>query len=130
MSDKPLFHIVLQRRDWDCGVAALASLIGQPYEEVLREAAKWFAVERGLFSTEMIHIAKQFETTLKRRVKRIDLEEQCGVLTLRFPSNNEHAVLLTNGMIFDPQENGTVWDAETYIEFYKAKVLDLLEEVD
>jgi hypothetical protein len=133
MSHKPLFQVVLQRTDWDCGVAALASLIGQPYEEVLRESAKWYAVERGLFSSEMVQIAKQFDITLKRRVKRIDLEEHCGVLSLRFPchgATESHAVLLMSGLIFDPQEKGTVWEADTYITFYEAKMIDLLQEVE
>lgn len=133
MANKPLFTVVLQRTDWDCGVAALASLLGQPYEEVLRETAKWFAVEQGLFSSEMIAVAKQFDTKLKRRVKGIDLEEHYGVLSMRFPAHGpqeSHAVLLMSGLIFDPQEKGTVWEADTYVAYYKAKLIDLLQEVE
>lgn len=130
MSDKPLFHVVLQRRDWDCAIASLASFMGQPYEEVLREAAKRFSVEQGLFAKEMVHVADVFNVKLKRRVRKIDLEEHCGVLSVKFPNGMVHAMLLTNGLIFDPQANGTVWDAETYIQVNKAKLIDLLEEVD
>jgi hypothetical protein len=129
---KPVFHIVLQKTDWDCGIAALASLIGQQYAEVLRVAASKYPVERGLFSQEIINVAEAFDVELKRRMRKIDLEDHTGILGVKFPHhvNTTHAVLLANGMVFDPDEDGTIWDAETYIAVKKATVLDLLEEVE
>lgn len=129
MTGTPLFHIVLQKRGWDCGIATLASLMGEPYEEVLREAAQRFKIERGMHAREMIAVAKVFNVELKHRVKNIDVEEHNGILGI-VHKGGHHAVLLMNGLVFDPGENGTVWDAETYIKIHKLKIIDILEEVE
>lgn len=128
---KPVFHFVLQRTKWDCGVACLASFLCQPYEEVLRVAVQEVKdVREGLLAKEHIAIARAFDVRLKRRTRRIDLEEHEGILGLQnVDESGAHSVVLASGLIFDPEEKGMVWDAETYIKhFKKVKVYDLLEE--
>lgn len=127
---KPVFHFVLQRTKWDCGIACLASFLCQPYEEVLRVAARMSKIEDGLFSEEMIRIAREFDTKLRRRTRKIDLEEHEGILGLQnLDKSGGHSVVLASGLIFDPEERGMVWDAETFVNhFKKVRVGDLLEE--
>lgn len=127
---KPIFSFVLQRTRWDCGVACLASYLCQPYEEVLRVASTTIkGIEHGLTAKEMIRVAKKFDVELRRRVRGIDLDESQGILGFRIGQGG-HVVVLSNGLIFDPDESGMVWDAETYVRHYKKiKVDDLLEEV-
>lgn len=126
---KPVFHFVLQRTKWDCGIATLASFLCQPYEEVLRVAAAEVKdVQLGLTGKEQIAIADHFGMRLRRRVRGIDLEEHEGILGFQTPTGG-HSVVLASGLIFDPEEKGAVWDADDYVnEWKKLKVSDLLEE--
>ena len=126
---KPIFHIVHQRTGWDCSIATLASWLNQPYEEVLRVAARMYRVEQGLYAGQMVRVAKKFDMPLKRRVKGIDLEEHEGILGVEYKDPHAvHVVLLFNGFIFDPQEQGTIWDAQVYLATFNGIVIDLLEE--
>jgi hypothetical protein len=113
-------------------VACLASFLCQPYEEVLRVAAQQVRdIREGLFAKDHIEIAKAFDVKLKRRLRRIDLEEHEGILGLQNvgDESNGHSVVLASGLIFDPEERGVVWDAETFTKhFKKVRVYDLLEE--
>lgn len=129
---KPVFHFVLQRTKWDCGIACLASFLCQPYEEVFRIAAQQVKdIREGMFAKDHIEIARAFDVTLKRRLRRIDLEEHEGILGLVNIDDESkgHSVVLASGLIFDPEEKGMVWDAETFIKHFKrVRVYDLLEE--
>lgn len=88
-----------------------------------------FKVETGLYAEQQIRIAAEFDTKLKRRVRKIDLEEHEGILGIMNPEEEGHSVVLASGLIFDPDGLGVVWDAETYVKVYKqVKVIDLLEE--
>lgn len=126
---KPVFHFVLQRTKWDCGIATLASFLCQPYEEVLRVAAAEVKdLREGLTGKEQIAIADHFGMKLRRRVRNIDLEEREGILGFKHKGGG-HSVVLANGLIFDPEEKGAVWDADDYVkEWKKLTVADLLEE--
>lgn len=136
MTPSPLFKPILQRGKYDCGVAVLAAFLNHTYEEVLVEACRVSpsVLKTGLYSTQMIEVAAALGHTLKRRRRNIDLDESAGILELRkrtLDKNGqplEHVVLLTNGLVFDPQEEGNVWDADIYVKVEKAKVLGLLEE--
>jgi len=130
MSNLSLFKPVLQRGPCDCSIAVLASLTQQSYEDVLVQAVllRPTVLKEGLFSTQIIEIAKGFGVTLKRRTRRIDLEEMSGILELRRPDGTEHVALLTNGLLFDGADDGNVWDIETYLKTGKTKVIGLLEE--
>ena len=83
----------------------------------------------GMQNEDMTGVAHQFGVLLRRKVAHIDLEEDSGILGVRVRGRNkdEHAVVLTNGRIYDPA-TGNDWDAEMYLQNPpKACIVDLLE---
>lgn len=130
MSDRSVFRITNQRGKHDCGVATLATLLGRSYEDTLLAAGRLSpkVLKTGLYSSDLIRIAAEFGSTLVRRVQRIDLDEHTGILGLEYPSKRLHFVFLTNGLVFDPQEDNVAWDAYTFVKREKVKVIDLMEE--
>lgn len=130
--NKGLFRIINQRGKHDCGVAALATLLGRTYEEILISAGRISpnVLKKGLYSSDLVRIAAEFNTSLSRKVQKIDLDEHSGILGLRYPTKREHFVYLTNGLVFDPQDENVVWDAYLYVKKFKIKVVDLLEEAE
>lgn len=129
---KPLFIVCQQRHDGDCGVASLAMALGLPYEAVLVVASRITptVLSRGLYSVEIQLIADNLGRELAKKTKHIDLDSDTGVLIVQFQKKDEHAVFLTNGLIFETTGPGEVWDAEQYLKRNKCKVLHLLEEED
>lgn len=132
MAEKLFYQIHHQRGKRDCGVATLATLIGRTYEEVLMVAGDISpnVLKKGLFASDLAKIANEFQSTIVRKVGHIDLDEDTGILELKFPNRREHYVFLMNGLIFDPQEPGQVWDAYTYVRKSRAKVQGLSKEVE
>lgn len=132
-SPLPIFHIVLQRGTHDCAIACLAGLLGKSYEDVLVASTALVpgAYREGLNNIELMRIAQSLDAKLKR-YKRVDVEEDSGVLGIQLPGQvrNMHAVLLTHGLIFDPSDKGVVWEADDYLRHMKAKVIDLLEVME
>lgn len=129
---KALFRIINMRGKNDCGVATLATLLGRTYEEILISAGRISpnVLKKGLYGSDLVKIAAEFNISLVRRVQKIDLDEHSGILGLRYPTKREHFVFLTNGLVFDPQDENVVWDAYLYVKKFKVKVLDLLEEAE
>lgn len=127
---RSVFRLCVKRNRADCTIASLAMLLGCPYEEVLIVAAQTMpaVLKKGLFSCETMAIAQTMGTQLKLRNKQIDLEDDCGILMLKFPNRCEHAVYLTNGLIFDSDRDGEIWDATIYVKKFRPKILHLLEE--
>ena len=127
---KSVFRLCQKRNRADCALASLAMLVGCPYEEALIVAARIMpkVLKKGLFSNETILVAQHLGTHLKLRNKQIDLEDDCGILMLKFPNRCEHAVYLTNGLIFDSERDGEIWDAAIYVKKFRAAILHLLEE--
>lgn len=126
---KPLFSIAKQRGDGDCAVVSLSMALDIPYEEVLVVAARIAprVLKKGLYSVEIVLIANDFGRQLiKKEPKKIDLETDSGVLIVQFTDKQEHAVYLTNELIFDT--NGEVWEPEPYLKANKVKILHLLKE--
>lgn len=129
---KDLFRIINMRGKHDCGVATLATLLGRTYEEILLSAGRISprVLKMGLYDSDLVKIAADFNTLLVRRVQKIDLDEHTGILGLRYPTKREHFVFLTNGLVFDPQDENVVWDAYLFVKKFKVKVVGLLEEVE
>ena len=77
--------IVRQRAEGDCGVAALAMVAGQSYEDTYIEVAKvdprWRG-KRGLYNREVIVVAQRLGLQL-RQTRRFDLDHDDGVLRIR-----------------------------------------------
>ena len=133
MAGIPIFHTVRQRSTSDCAVACLASFLGRSYEEVLIAAALLTPeiLYRGMETEDMIATASQFSVQLVLKLPPIDVDEDSGILGIRVRGQkDEHAVVLSNGLIYDPA-TGNVWDAEIYLQHPpKARVVDLLEQGD
>ena len=114
----------------DCGIAALAMYLGKTYEDVLTVAAMVTKNKRvhrsGVFATELMRIAEQLNITLIQK-RRWDLETAFGVLFVDVHQGNRHAVLLKDGLIYDPDDL-TIWDAEVYFEQQGCKPQLLLTE--
>jgi len=130
MASIPIFHTVRQRSTNDCAVAALASFLGRSYEEVLIAAALLTPeiLYRGMENADMIGTARQFGICLLPKAPPIDIEEDSGILGVKVKGvKDEHALVLSNGLIYDPS-TGNVWDAEIYLNNPpKARIVDLLE---
>ncbi len=79
-------NVAYQRTDEDCGVAALASYTGIPYEDVYIEAAKVDRRHRGkkgLYNFEVIAIARRLGVSL-RSTRTFNLDQDAGVLRVYF----------------------------------------------
>ena len=60
-----------------------------------------------------------------RLVRAVDLENAHGILCIGAEKfDNLHLVILREGLIVDT--DATLWDADLYLETYKAKPLSLL----
>ena len=130
MAGIPIFHTIRQRSTTDCAVACLASFLGRSYEEILIAAALLSPkiLYNGMQNEDMTGVAHQFGVLLRRKDAHIDLEEDSGILGVRVRGHkDDHAVVLTNGRIYDPA-TGNDWDAEMYLQNPpKACIVDLLE---
>jgi hypothetical protein len=128
---RPLFRVCRQRHDGDCGVASLAMALNLSYEEVLVVASRIApkVLVRGLYSVEIQLIAEEFGRELEKSLKP-DLDTDTGILVVQYKDKTEHALFLTNGLVFEPTSNEEVWDVEQYLKRFKARVLHLLKEED
>ena len=92
-----------------CGLIALSRYLAQPYSDIVRATTIVDRAlgKRGLYPRTMIRIAAAFGCSLRLK-KRVDLAEDYGIILVP-----EHATLLRNGLIFEP--NATVWDAADYL---------------
>jgi hypothetical protein len=106
--------VVKQRGEGDCGVAALASLTGIPYEDVYVQAAKVDKRHRGkngLWNYEVVAIARRLDVRL-RPITTFDLDTDEGVLRVYFTgprsktSPGGHFVAVKGGVIGCPADGG------------------------
>ncbi len=131
--DAPYVRFVKQQTKDDCGVCSLAMFFGITYEDAL--GASVIATKdsklhrRGLYATQLVRVAQQFNVNLVTR-RTCDLETTHGLLIVEFPPDKKgdidrHVVLLKHGTIYDPND-GTVWDAEAYVDTWKVKITSCL----
>jgi hypothetical protein len=126
--------LAFQRAHGDCGIAALASLLEQPYEDVFVEAAK---VEKkcrgrnGIYIGEIQRMAKALGVTLKKK-PRFSLEDDEGLLIVKWLKGSrhdegvQHLVAVGHGVIVDPAD-GTVLPPDEYLAREQAHALTFLE---
>lgn len=114
----PRLRMVAQRHDADCGVAALAMLLGVSYEDALialgGEVPK--ILKRGVWFTEMQRAAQTLGATLKLK-RRWHADEDDGIAQVKFPKGNHHVVVVRDGLIFDTDL--TVWEPDDYFKATK-----------
>lgn len=126
--------VVPQKHDFDCGVAALASLYSIPYGDVSAVARALFGTtkptKRGLGLYHLEEMAEALGRPLRRIYRRPDyLESRTGVLGLNGGSMcwAGHWTVLKNGVIVDP-DGGEVWTVSEYLRSTGSKPATLLVE--
>ena len=135
-NETPLLVVSLMRHRGDCGVAALATILRVPYEEVLVVAGHFVptVLVDGLDNDDMIKIAARFGRLLVERTKEeIDFRGAVGILGAHLKAQHEgdeHAVVLSRGLVFDPDSKGEIWRVRDWIRRFGATDLDLLELED
>lgn len=115
MTLPPFTVIVGQRGHGDCGIAALAILLGKPYDDVF-EAAAHVARKphsRGLWMAEIQRIARSLGVELKKR-RKVNLEEDAGILGVG-AGETSHVVVLRDGVILDPADSSIWFDPLMYV---------------
>lgn len=118
-----------QRHSNDCAVCCFVMLCGVSYEAALVAIA---GVDQklgtnGLYLTQIKKAAKSMGIKLKTVPKgKYDLHNTVGILSVRFPSKLEHAVILFRGMVVDP-DGGIVWDdVDAYLQDAEARIVGSL----
>lgn len=116
MSEPVAVEIVVMKDASDCGVCALAMLLGQPYVEVYRaaEALSPQCSRRGLWNTELTRIARKLGAVLSI-VKPVphDLSEATWILAVQKPKQ-AHYVMLFEGVILNPAD-GLAWNVDAFL---------------
>ena len=126
--------LALQRGTGDCAIAAIATLLEQPYEDVFLEAAKVekkYRGRNGVFLPDIVRIAKALGVALERK-KQPNLDDDEGLLVVtwrkdsRHDAGTNHLVAVGHGVIVDPFD-GVVLPPDDYLEREKADAGAFLE---
>lgn len=122
--------VVAQRRNWDCGVASLAMLLGVPYGDVSAAVRARYgkAPRRGLGIYHLEELANLLGFALRRIYKRAGyLDGQSGVLGMNGGTMcwAGHWVVLKGGAIVDP-DGAEVWGVDDYTRQHKCRTATLL----
>lgn len=118
---------IIQVKAADCGIAAIAMLLGKSYEEVSNAAVKLFPRphKAGLWTSEMLRLARALKRTLVRvPVARLE-DDTTGILIVRQRDGTSHAVVSFQGVIVDPA-SGMLFDRDTYLSTTKYRLRALL----
>jgi ABC-type bacteriocin/lantibiotic exporters, contain an N-terminal double-glycine peptidase domain len=126
--------LVLQRALGDCGLAALATLIEQSYEDVYVATAavdKKARGRNGIHLGALCDVAKRLGVLLRlKRHRNLDEDEGLLVVTWAADSRHEvgtpHLVAVGHGVIVDPAD-GTVLPVDDYLTREKATAGSFLE---
>lgn len=129
----PFVELVPQQERADCGIAALAMLLGKRYLDVYAAAvtkAYPHPHTTGMYTRQLQQVAARFGVTLALR-RTWDLENDCGLLTVekidRQPDEYaQHLVLLKFGLVFDTDM--TVWEPADYFEMQGFRPVSILVE--
>ena len=127
--------VVPQRKEWDCGIAALAMLLHKPYGDIARVAREIAPRQqlraRGLSLAQVEQVAAYFQTTTERRYRRADASHllgMTGILGLLSPKMHPagHWVVLKSGNTVVDPDGGEVWDTDDYLRHWQARPCTLL----
>lgn len=128
--------LVLQRSAGDCGIASLATLIEQTYEDVYVATSKVDTKTRGrngIHLGALCTVAKRLGVALRLKRKRVsNLEEDEGLLVVTWAPGSRHTVgvshlvALGHGVIVDPAD-GVVLPADEYLARERATAGSFLE---
>lgn len=113
---------IIQQTGYDCGIASLVMMLGEPYPNVNQAAGqslkKWPDPE-GLSTRQLQTIAKKLGHVLQSvSIKDLDLHDSTGILLVRI-KNYHHFVALFEGVLIDPS-SGLLWNLDTFLHSEKA----------
>lgn len=125
--------VVPQKKDYDCGIAAMAMLLGLPYGDVSAVVRALYGTtkpnKRGLLLYHMEEIGDQLGTPLKRMYRsKAYLSGKTGILGMNGGCMDSagHWVLLKDGdTILDP-DDGSVYKLYDYLEENRCRPATLL----
>lgn len=115
-----------QKMEMDCVIAALAAVLGLPYQSVV-DAAKAvdpLVLTVGLTPAETRRCARKLGRELAY-APTDDLDESTGVLFHTKGRYRYHAVVLFSGVIYDPA-SGLLYQPDAYFATFKYKPFKLL----
>lgn len=124
--------LVLQRANGDCGVAALATLIEQSYEDVYLASARVDKKARGksgICFPALIAIGKILGVSFLLKRRYADEDEGLLAVTWQKPHSHPfdaHLVAVAYGVIADPAD-GVILPADEYLARYRATAGSFLE---
>ncbi len=119
---------LVQRDDWDCGVACLAMLLGRSYAEV-RGCIRSIRPD-GLTNRQMTRIAKRLGYVLSHR-PHVD-EDAVGILDLDRETDDRwegHFVIFAKGTVYNPSSGQWWMDLDTYLRYSRYRVCGLFVRV-
>jgi hypothetical protein len=101
-------------------------LTGRSYPEVRAEAERVDKVagEQGLWWHQVKRMAKRLGVKLRSK-RPVNIDEDAGLLSVRFPDGSYHAVVLMQGPVILDADN-TVWYADDYIAAKQVKATSIL----
>jgi hypothetical protein len=124
--------LVLQRANGDCGLAAMATVLEQSYEDIYIAAAKVDRKTRGrsgICFPALIAIGKILGASFLLKRRHQDEDEGLLAVTWQQPHAHPfdaHLVALGYGVIADPAD-GMVLPADEYLARYRATAGSFLE---
>lgn len=123
-------HVTPRLVSNDCATWALKLLTGRSYPEVRAEAERVDKVagEQGLWWHQVKRMAKRLGVTLRSK-RPVNIDEDAGLLSVRFPDGSYHAVVLMQGPVILDADN-TVWYADDYLAAKKVKPTSILRIVE
>lgn len=125
--------VISQRSDWDCGVAAIAMLLGVPYKDVLAVVKEMYDPKQlkrtGLILRQMEEVIEnRFGLKVDRRYRRDGyLDGASGILGLNGGdcAPHGHWVVIKDGLILDPS-GGEAWAPDDYMKAGKCRPATLI----
>ncbi len=127
--------VIPQRKDWDCGIAALAMLTGKPYGDVshiVRETVRDPKLkQRGLLLRQVEDVAAALGMPLQRVYRSKGyLAQATGILGVNGGMCDPHGhwVVLKDGMVFDPS-GAEAWAVADYLRAGKCRPATLLVRI-
>lgn len=125
-------RVLNQHHDWDCGVTAIAMLLGVAYgdvAQVVKDNIKDPLLKRrGLILRQLEQVLKVFGFNTRRVYRREGyLDEASGILGLNggLCGPHGHWVVLKAGMILDPS-GGEAWEIDDYFKTAACRPATLL----
>ena len=124
--------VISQRHDFDCGIAALAMLLGVPYGDVAKVVKDNIhdprLKSRGLILRQLEEIITLFGFKTRRVYRKAGyLEGATGILGLNGGqcAPHGHWVVVKDGLILDPS-GGEAWSLDDYVKDAKCRPATLL----